>query len=108
MDKRRAKRYTTKLHVKLHSGSIISWGILCDVSENGLFLKCSRDFSIEAVINLEIFMPDNINSLLKGIIRRKIEMSDSYRKHGLGIELIEKDTLYMQYLKYLAGARKNP
>lgn len=27
-------------------------------------------------------------------------MSESYRKHGLGIELIEKDVPYQQYVKF--------
>ena len=100
MDKRKNERVTTQLHVKLDSGSLIAWGILCDVSGNGLFVKCNRDFTMDTASSIEIFMPDNINSLLKRIVKRKIEMSESYRKHGLGIELIEKDVPYQQYVKF--------
>jgi len=108
MDNRKDKRFTTQLRVKLNSGSLIAWGILCDVSENGLFVKCNRDFIMDTAISIEIFLPDNINSLLKGIVKRKIEMSESYRKHGLGIELIEKDAPYQQYVRFQSEKIKAP
>jgi hypothetical protein len=100
MDNRKNKRFAMQLHVKLNSGSLITWGILCDVSENGLFVKSNRDFIMDTAISIEIFMPDNTNSIVKGIVKRKIETSESHRKHGLGIELIEKDASYQQYVKF--------
>lgn len=108
MDNRKNKRFTTQLHVKLSSGSLITWGILCDVSENGLFVKSNRDFIMDTAISIEIFMPDNTNSLVKGIVKRKIEMSESYRKHGLGIEIIEKDASYQQYVRFQSKKIKAP
>jgi hypothetical protein len=108
MDKRKNKRFTTQLHVKLNSGSLIAWGILCDVSENGLFVKCNRDFTMDTAIAIEIFMPDNTNSFLKGIVKRKIDVPESNRKHGLGIELIEKDAPYQQYVKFHSEKIKPP
>lgn len=100
IDKRKDKRFDTQLRVKLNAGSLIAWGVLCDVSENGLFVKCNLDFIMDTAISIEIFMPDNANSLVKGIVKRKIEMSEAYRKHGLGIELIEKDAPYQQYVRF--------
>jgi len=91
MDKRKDKRLNAKLHVKVKSGTVTSWGILTDVSENGLFIKSNRDLAVDTVINIEIVMPDNSTSLLKGIVKRRIELSEEYRKYGLGIELTEKD-----------------
>ena len=41
-------------------------------------------------IDIELFMPDNNNSLLRGVIRRKIELPDSHRKYGLGIKKAKK------------------
>jgi hypothetical protein len=108
MNKRKDKRFTTRLHVKLSSRSIISWGILCDVSENGLFIKGNQDFAIGEVIDIEIFMPDNTSCLLTGIVRRRIELFESYRKCGLGVELIGKDTAYKHFLKILSGQTKTP
>jgi|WetSurMetagenome_2_1015567.scaffolds.fasta_scaffold520267_1 hypothetical protein len=95
MDKRKNHRLHAKLHVKLSSGTITSWGILTDVSENGLFVKSNRDFAIDAVINIEIVMQDNTTSLLKGTVKRKIDLTEEHRKYGLGIELTKKDFRFM-------------
>lgn len=108
MDNRRNKRFAIQLRVKLNSGPLTTWGILCDVSENGLFVKSNRGFIMDTAISIEIFMPDNTNSIVKGIVKRKIEMSESYRKHGLGIELIEKDAPYQQYVKFQSEKIKAP
>lgn len=105
MDKRRNKRFSTQLHVKLDSGSIKSWGVVHDVSENGLFIKGNQDFPVGEVIGIEIFMPDKTSCLLNGVVRRSFELSRSHRKRGVGIELTEKDARYLNFVKYLVTAR---
>jgi hypothetical protein len=108
MDKRKNERLSTKLYTKLIADSFISWGLLSDVSENGLFIKSNRDFIMGEAIDIELFMPNNNNSLLKGVIRRKIELPETHRKYGLGIELVEKDIVYRHFLKSLKGQTKTP
>ena len=108
MDKRRHKRFNTRLHVKLSSPSILCWGILCDVSQNGLFIKGNQDVAIGEMIDIEIFMPDNTSCILSGIVRRRIELLESYRKNGLGVQLIGKDTAYEDFLKLLDGRMTTP
>ena len=97
-----------KLHTKLTADSFVSWGLLSDVSENGLFIKSNRDFTMGEAIDIEVYMPNNNNSLLKGVIRRKIELPNSHRKYGLGIEVIEKDIVYRHFLRSLKGQTKTP
>ena len=108
MDKRKDMRLSKKLYTKLRAESSVSWGLLGDVSDDGLFIKSNRDFTMGEAIDIEIFMPDNNNSLLKGIIRRKIELPETHRKYGLGIELIEKDVVYRHFLKSLKEQTKTP
>ena len=103
MDNRKDKRFDKQLYVKLKSGSLISWGKLSDISENGLFIGSNRGFMIGTAIDIEIFMPDNRISLLKGIVRRIIELPESARQFGIGVELTEKDTAYRHLLKLLNG-----
>ncbi len=100
MDKRKKQRFGTKLHVKLRSGSLISWGILSDVSEDGLFVRCNQNFVLDAVIDIEIFLRHD-SSLIKGVVRRIVELPEPNRKFGIGIELIEKDGTYRRLLKFL-------
>jgi Tfp pilus assembly protein PilZ len=106
VDKRKGERFSTRLYVKLNSGSLISWGVLSDISENGLFIKSNRNFSIDALIDIEIFMPDKSISLLRGIVRRTTEQADLNRKFGIGIEIIEKDIIYKHFLKFFNGQTK--
>ncbi len=98
MEQRKENRFSKQLYVVLRLESKMVRGLLNDFSEKGLFIKCNQDFPIGAVIDIEIFMPDNNNPLLKGIIRRKIDIPESNRKYGLGIELIKKDVRYTIFL----------
>ena len=107
MDNRKDKRFDKQLYVKLKSGSLISWGKLSDISENGLFIGSNRGFMIGTAIDIEIFMPDNRISLLKGIVRRIIELPELVRKFGIGIELTEKDMAYRDLLRSLNAQGKS-
>lgn len=99
MEKRKETRLDTKLYVTLRSDNMTGQGLLCDISENGLFIQCTRDLTIGAVIDIEIFMPGNADSLVRGIVRRKVEIPGAYRRHGVGIELIEKDMRYTRLVR---------
>jgi len=105
MERRRNKRFASKLFVKLNSGSAVSWGALGNVSENGLFIRSNRNFDIDAVISVEVFMTDKTVSVLKGIVKRIIELPGQDRKFGIGVQLIERDETYKHFLK-MAGAQE--
>lgn len=98
MNKRKENRFSKQLYVALYLESKMFQGLLNDFSENGLFIKCNRDFPIGTVIDIEIFMPDRNNSLLKGIVKRNIKTTESNRKYGVGIEIIKKDMRYMTFV----------
>ncbi len=108
MNRRKDKRFDTKLYVKLHSGSSTAWGLLGDVSERGLFIKSIRSFPIGEEINLEIFMPDNSIASLKATVRRIVELPEQIRKFGVGVEVLERDMIYKDFLKFLNRQVKKP
>jgi len=108
MYNRKENRFAKQLYVVLRLESKMVHGLVNDFSENGLFVKCNQSFPIGTVIDIEVFMPDNNNALLKGIVRRKIDMPASHRKCGLGIELTAKDIIYRRFLKSLNGQSKQP
>ena len=107
MDKRKDKRFDKQLYLRVKSGSLISWGKLSDISENGLFIRSNRSFMIGTGIDIEIFMPDQSTCTLKGIVRRIIELPESERKFGIGVELTEKGVVYRLLLKSLNGQGKS-
>ena len=97
MEQRKEHRISKQLYVQISTERKVFWGLLNDFSKNGLFIKCNQDFPMGAVIDIEIFMSDKSNSVLKGIVRRKIDMPESNRKYGLGIELIVKDARFIRF-----------
>lgn len=99
MDKRNDKRFDKQFHVKVKSGSLISWGKISNISEKGLFIRSNRGFMIDSAVDIEILMPDQSTCTLKGIVRRIIEQPESVRKFGIGVELIEKDITYRHLLR---------
>jgi len=98
MEQRKEHRVSKQLYVQLSTEKKMFWGLLNDFSKNGLFIKCNQDFPMGAAIDIEIFMSDQSNSVLRGIVRRKIDMPESNRKYGLGIELIEKDARFIRFV----------
>ena len=98
MEQRKEHRVSKQLYVQISTERKVFWGLLNDFSKNGLFIKCNQDFPMGAVIDIEIFMSDKSNSVLKGIVRRKIDMPESNRKYGLGIELIVKDARFIRFV----------
>ena len=105
MEQRKEHRISKQLYVQISTEKKVFWGLLNDFSENGLFIKCNQDFPMGAGIDIEIFMSDKSNSVLKGIVRRKIDMPESNRKYGLGIELIEKDA---RFIRFVNSVSENP
>jgi Tfp pilus assembly protein PilZ len=101
MEQRKEPRVLKKLYVQLRSDKKVFWGLLKDLSENGIFVQCNRDIPIGAVIYIEIFMPDKSIAVSTGIVRRKMDMPESNRNFGLGIELTKKDVRYTTFLASL-------
>ena len=103
MNQRQYGRINKKLYARITSESLDCMGLIHNVSVGGLFIYSSKDFHQGTMIDIEIFMPDNEISLLKGIVKRKIEKPDSERRYGLGIELINKDAIYICFIQKLCA-----
>jgi hypothetical protein len=101
MNQRQYERINKKLYARLSSESLNCRGLIHNVSEGGLFIYSSKEFHQGSIVNIEIFMPDNEISILKGVVKRNIEKPDSERRYGLGIELINKDATYMCFIQKL-------
>jgi len=101
IDNRRDKRYSKRLSVKISSGSLMRSGIMKDVSENGMFVVSSRDFTKDMEINIELSLPNNKSSLLKGTITRNLGIQGSNWLTGFGVKLTEKDGTFHNFLATL-------
>jgi hypothetical protein len=98
-EKRIHKRYIKRCEIKFSSNGTIYSGISSNFSQNGLFIKTSKPFAIDTVINLTIYLPNGSIAALTGIVRRALRNSINMQNNGMGIELIEKDSNYSDFLK---------
>ncbi len=94
----RAPRFTKRLEVKFSSGGDTYKGILSNLSQSGLFIRTNRGFSAGTTINIELVLPDGTIACLKGIVRWA-EKTHLAIKNGMGIELIEQDRAFMDFIK---------
>jgi hypothetical protein len=94
----RHPRFTKRLEARFRSGVMSFAGISSNLSESGLFIRTNRGFAPDTIIDIELVMPDGKTSSLKGLVRRTIKTPLS-SKSGMGVELIEKDAAYINFLK---------
>ncbi len=98
MSKRRYKRYTKRLETEFSAANMTYKGISSDLSEKGLFIRTQHGFVPGTKINIKLLLPDGTISHLKGIVRRTVKTPHRFVKNGMGIELIETDIHYENFL----------
>jgi hypothetical protein len=107
MDKRKEDRFNTRLMVKLRSGVLKTWGVLKDVSAHGLLVASNHKFHPEASIDIEVIMADGETATIRGIVKRIMVTPDANRKFGIGIEVIEKNLMYSNFVKNIATKQEH-
>jgi|WetSurSiteA1Bulk_404760.scaffolds.fasta_scaffold00488_10 curved DNA-binding protein CbpA len=101
-NRRKHQRFIKRLTTTFFVDNSRFTGISSDISSSGLFIRTSRGFPANTTISIEILLPNNTVSVLKGIVRRTLRTSISSKKNGMGIEIIETDTPFKDFLKSLA------
>jgi hypothetical protein len=98
VDKRKDKRYSKRLKVRMSSGNLRRSGIMKNVSKNGMFIMSSKEFTENMAINIELPLSNNKTSFLNGIITRNMGIPESNWLIGAGIRLTEKDETFFNFL----------
>lgn len=91
----RHPRFTKRLEVTFSSGGLSYKGILSNLSANGLFIRTNRGFAPGTEVEIQLMMPGDKISSLKGIVRRTVKAPVTPAKNGMGIELITRDEAYV-------------
>jgi hypothetical protein len=91
----RHPRFTRRLEVTFISGGLSYKGILSNLSANGLFIRTNRGFAPGTEVEIQLMMPGDKISSLKGIVRRTVKAPVTPAKNGMGIELITRDEAYV-------------
>jgi len=99
VEKRRHPRFIKRLTANFVVENEKFVGITSDLSASGLFIRTSKGFVPGTTINIELIMPDNRHSSLKGIVRRTVKTPISSMKNGMGVEILVKDAAYAMFLE---------
>ena len=74
-------------------------GISSDLSVSGLFIRTQHAFVPDTLLDIVIHLPDSIDVKLKGRVRRSIKTPVVSIKNGMGIEILENDSRYVNFVK---------
>jgi curved DNA-binding protein CbpA len=96
VEKRKHRRYIKRLTATLFVDQKSFTGISGDLSESGLFIRTNRSLAVNTPVDIEILLPDNRTSLLKGSVRRT---HISPLKTGIGIQITEKDRVFSDFVE---------
>ena len=104
--RRKSNRVTKRLEVTFSSGGLQFTGISSDLSASGLFIRTQNGLMPGTIVEIEIYLPQHKLGRLKGIVRRTVKTSLSMIKNGMGVELIERDQNYLDFVKSIRGEDK--
>ena len=103
MDKRRHPRFIKRLTATFFVDHQKSRGISSDLSESGLFIRTSRGLTVNTPLDIELLLPNDRVSFLKGVVRRTVRTPISAIKNGMGIEITQKDKIFTDFVKSIMG-----
>lgn len=98
---RRHKRVVKRLETEFSAGGSDSRGISSDVSASGLFVRTSKPFTPETLLELTLHLPGNTVSKLKGRVRWAAKMGQISGRNGMGIEIVETDENFVNFINNL-------
>jgi Tfp pilus assembly protein PilZ len=98
-ERRKYPRFIKRLPVRFLIDSECLTSVSSDLSESGLFLRTNRGTNVNSIINIQLLLPSNRVSHLKGIVRRTVRTPFSSMKNGMGIEILEKDEAYTHFIQ---------
>jgi hypothetical protein len=106
-EKRRQKRFIERCKVEFTVFGKTYRALSKDFALNGLFIRTKHIFQSETLLDIIINYPNGLTSRLKGkVVRGSINplcgVSKTVRgcvENGMGIEIIEKDSLYLHFIR---------
>jgi len=106
IEKRKHPRFIKRLETRISIDQTSFWSISGDMSESGLFIRTNRGYNVGTPIDIELSLPGNRVSFLKGIVRRTVRTPIPTMRNGMGIEVIEKDEIFRDFVKSISRERK--
>ena len=106
MERRQHKRYTSRCEIEFSKNGTTYRGISSNFSMNGLFIRTRNPFAADTEINLIVHFSNGSTAKLKGITRQALRKPSYTQKNGMGIEIIEKDSNYFDFINSIVSLRE--
>jgi len=108
-NKRKLKRFNHRCKITFTADGLTYRGSSSNFSINGIFIRTNNPFPPETLLDMVIYLPNNLTSRLKGKVVRisedplpgTIGMAGGYREKGMGVAIIEKELLYLHFIRAL-------
>jgi hypothetical protein len=100
MKKRVYRRIKKRLETEYWTGEDRFRGITSNISERGFFIRTQNVFSVGLTVNAKITLPDGNVCFVRGIVRNATKLPIK-QSNGMGIELLQADLNYIDYIKSL-------
>lgn len=105
---RQHRRFEERCKIEFTANNSTYRGLSSNFSMNGLFIRTNYSFSPGTPLEIVIYLPNGLISKLKGRVRRtlksppgKVAESKEYLQRGFGMEIMEQDTNYLHFIRYL-------
>jgi ribosomal protein S27E len=97
-DKRQHPRFTRRLEIEFEANNQNYRALTRNFSLNGMFIRTNHAFSPGTFLTMLLHLPDGSISNLKGCVRNSMKTPIAPMKNGMGIELTEKDSVYINFI----------
>ena len=101
---RRQRRFRRRCEIEFVTNNALHRGICSDFSLQGLFIRTSSPLPPDTVLNLVLYLSDGLTARLKVKVKRSEKAPEAPARasqHGMGVEIIEKDTTYLRFITSL-------
>lgn len=98
MSKRKHARFIRRLETEFSAEGKEYRAISSDFSCNGLFIRTNHAFPPGTHLSIRVHLPEGETAILKGRVRRALKTTVVSLKNGMGVELLEKDRPYTDFM----------
>jgi hypothetical protein len=98
-DRRKDKRHIQRYPVEVKAGDLLFKGTTVRLSERGMFVRSQKNFIEGIPVDITIYLTEESSCCLKGIVKYARTMDLLRQKNGMGIEIIEKDQKFLEFIK---------
>jgi hypothetical protein len=110
-ENRKQKRFLKRCLIEFAADGQTYRGIVRNLCLDGLFIKTRKPLPPDRIVSIILELPDGSISKLAGRVTRAIrepyslvlERAGIPSKDGMGVELIEKDTYCIEFIRSLTG-----